>query len=367
MRKLFSFIYHRLPENWKRIIRLHSYAYNDIKGGGKTLFKSRIDRELKVFLKVEEQADKHLVREVKKDIKHCWLKYGSSPEEYFLFGFRNLDNAGRSAFVTDYEKDMTLKAKMGLDIFAKELRDKFNFYSLTAPYFHRKAFKVTESTPETEFIAFAVATKGLFVKPDNQSRGRGAHKSIVNSVDDAKKEYFELRSRGGEWMVEELICQSEATKQWNPSSVNTVRVPTFLNSEGFFVCSPVFRTGRAGFCVDNAGSGGIIAVVDANTGVLYTDGISEEGRFYEKHPDSGLSFKGWQIPRWNELMSIVEDVHKKCMPHHLYIGWDFALTDDGWVLIEGNWGQFLSQYSDHVGLKDRFMHYMNAGFYKEMR
>jgi hypothetical protein len=43
------------------------------------------------------------------------------------------------------------------------------------------------------------------------------------------------------------------------------------------------------------------------------------------------------------------------MPHHRYIGWDFALTDDGWVLIEGNWGQFLSQYVDKIGLKSKFM------------
>ena len=28
------------------------------------------------------------------------------------------------------------------------------------------------------------------------------------------------------------------------------------------------------------------------------------------------------------------------MSDHIYVGWDFALTDNGWVLIEGNWGQF---------------------------
>ena len=356
-------IYHHLPESWKRRVRLHSKAYNDIKGGSKSTFKSRINRELKVFLNEEEQTDKLLVESIKKDIKQCWLKYGTSPEEYFLFGYRDLDDKGRSAFISDYEKDMTLKSKMGLDIFAKELRDKYYFYCLTTPFFHRRAIKVAASTPETDFIAFAIEARDIFIKPDNQSRGRGAHKATINNVEDAKKEYCDMRDKGGEWMVEELIVQSEATKQWNPSSVNTVRIPTFLNQKGFFVGVPFFRTGRAGACVDNAGGGGIFANVDALTGVLYTDGIDEEGHFYEKHPDSGFVFKGFQLPRWDELLLTVEKVHKECMPHHLYIGWDFALTDNGWVLIEGNWGQFVSQYADHIGFKECFMKYMNAGVY----
>lgn len=173
-----------------------------------------------------------------------------------------------------------------------------------------------------------------------------------------------LVESGIEWMVEEAIVQSDDTKVWNASSVNTVRIPTFLNNNGFFVGVPFFRTGRAGACVDNAGGGGVFANVDSVTGVLYTDGIDEAGNFYKTHPDSGKVFKGYQIPRWNELLETVEKVHKECMPHHLYIGWDFALTADGWVLIEGNWGQFVSQYADHIGFRERFVEYMKADYYK---
>ena len=42
------------------------------------------------------------------------------------------------------------------------------------------------------------------------------------------------------------------------------------------------------------------------------------------------------------------------MPNYPYIGWDFALTQNGWVLIEGNWGQFLSEFSDREGIKESF-------------
>ncbi len=360
MKKILFSLYHHLPDKFKRIIRLYSKSYNDVAGGGQTLFKDRIEREMNAFLK----DDKGEWNAIRKDIKRCWLKYGSSPEEYFLFGFRKLNKKERGKFITDYEKDMTLKKRMGLEIFAKELRDKYCFYCLTEPFFRRRAFKMTEETKESDFVKFAVETKDLFIKPDNQSRGRGAYKVSIANESDAFKEFASLKESGIDWMIEEVIVQCEETKKWNSSSVNTVRIPTFLNKNGFFVGVPFFRTGRAGACVDNAGGGGIFANIDAKTGVVYTDGIDEAGNFYKVHPDSGLVFKGYQIPKWNELLKTTEKVHKECMPHHLYIGWDFALTNDGWVLIEGNWGQFVSQYADHIGFRERFVKYMSAEFYK---
>ena len=37
-----------------------------------------------------------------------------------------------------------------------------------------------------------------------------------------------------------------------------------------------------------------------------------------------------------------------------YIGWDCALSDKGWCLIEGNWGQFDSESADKEGIKQKF-------------
>lgn len=43
-----------------------------------------------------------------------------------------------------------------------------------------------------------------------------------------------------------------------------------------------------------------------------------------------------------------------------YIGWDFALTERGWVLIEGNWGQYVAQQSAlGKGLRTEFDKYIN--------
>ena len=106
---------------------------------------------------------------------------------------------------------------------------------------------------------------------------------------------------------------------------------------------------------DNGGSGGVFAVINPETGIVYTDGIDETGKYYSEHPDSGVKYKGWQVPRWQELCEAVEKAHKNYLPKHHYVGWDWALTDQGWTLIEENWGQFLLQFVEKVGRKRAFL------------
>lgn len=69
-------------------------------------------------------------------------------------------------------------------------------------------------------------------------------------------------------------------------------------------------------------------------------------------------FVDFQIPEWHELLQIAEKAHSK-MKGHKYIAWEFAYTPNGWVLIEGNWGQFLSQFATGKGLRKRFEKLMN--------
>ena len=165
----------------------------------------------------------------------------------------------------------------------------------------------------------------------------------------------------GNWVVEELVVQHPETAVWNESSVNTVRVPSFRTPEGVYILQPFFRTGRKGSIVDNAGQGGVFAVFDPETGVITTDGVNEFGGRYPTHPDSGIRFKGWQIPYWKELKSLVAEVHQSLPEHHRYVGFDFALNKDGqWVLIEGNWGQMVGQMAELKGIRRQFIEHITS-------
>lgn len=318
-----------------------------------------IDHALREFLTETEMNDTQYKNFLIQDIKSCYYKYLTTPQEYFLFGFKeHKDIAFRSSFLTDNYKIRSLIKITGEEVFYNELTDKMGFFQLTKTYFRRNVFKLSKESKCEDFMSFVACTPDIFVKPLADSFGKGAKAFSIRTPKEAQVIYNELTKTGKEWIVEQKIIQSDDMAQWNSTSVNTIRIPSFLYNNEFHIVKPVMRFGRKGSLVDNAGGGGLICCVDRNTGKLVTDGADESGRYYKIHPDSEKEFLGWNVPDWSDLMILVEEIHRKCMPKHRYIGWDFAHTSDGWVLIEGNWGQFLSQYVDKIGVRKDFDDYI---------
>ena len=320
-------------------------------------YKYRKDTKsaIRQFLSKKEYDDYWLRKRIVKDIYHCWKDYCTSPEEFFLFGFREMKSEKRETFLPDWIKDQTLINLIGLDVMNRELKDKYNFYKILGEYFKRDVMLLpTGGGRLLEFKEFAIKHGELFIKSNCLSKGQEAGLYKVSSEKEAEELYAKLVAKKMDWIVEEKIVQVKETAQWNESSVNTVRLPAILNDDKWTPIGPFFRTGRVGSVVDNAGSGGVFACIDPQSGVITSRAIDEFGTYYDMHPDSQLVFKGWQVPRWKELLALAEEVHKH-IPHHKYVGWDFALTEKGWILIEGNWGQFVTQYINHEGLKKQFL------------
>ena len=62
---------------------------------------------------------------------------------------------------------------------------------------------------------------------------------------------------------------------------------------------------------------------------------------------------GFQIPRWDEAKDFVRKA-AQVVPSIRIIGWDVALSQDGWVLIEANRaGEWLTQEATHTGLRTK--------------
>ena len=87
--------------------------------------------------------------------------------------------------------------------------------------------------------------------------------------------------------------------------------------------------------IDNGAAGGLIVAVDGKTGRIVGTATDEFGNRFTAHPDSGIEFDGFQLPDWNQLLSVCCEMSAK-LPAVRIIGWDMTYTDHGWIVIEGN-------------------------------
>ena len=338
-----------------KLLRWHGYSI-----GNRALpyLESSIKKYLPLYLSPEELNDAQRCKKVENDMIKGRLVNGIHPLEYILYDFEKLDYRTRQEYINDNERWVILHKIFGEDL-KKDHRDKWRFYQLTSPYFKREACKVGKDTPASDFMDFASKYSTFFVKPLEGNYGQGTYLLKCTSTEEAKNIYDKLITHGS-WIVEEVIHQTEEMASWNPTSVNTVRMPSFITASGeYHLITPFLRAGRAGAIVDNAGSGGIVVGIDKSTGRLLDFCVDEEGHRYTAHPDSGIKFSGWQVPDWEDLCRLTEEVHRSMPSGHVYVAFDFAHTAQGWVLVEGNWGQLVfNQACFRRGLKKPFFEYI---------
>lgn len=323
-------------------------------------FNHQLNNALNEFMATKELHDEECIKETIKDVKRCFYRYKTTPQEYFLFKFKHKSQEERASYISDHIIMKLVANKSGRKIHDTELNNKFSFYTLNKDYFKRKAFFFNTQTTIDNFEKFVVASTRFIAKPNGAALGNGVEIFNLQNAEEIKKTFDYLKAQKIDYILEDLIMQNEEMSEWNHSSVNTIRINSFLNNDQFNVLCPFIRTGRKGSIVDNGGQGGIFASIDKKSGKIITDGMDEKGNEFQFHPDSGIQYIGWQVPKWEELIHLAEEIHRN-MSKHNYISWDFALTDEGWVLIEGNWGEFVcQQMTNKRGYKNEFIQYLNV-------
>lgn len=146
-----------------------------------------------------------------------------------------------------------------------------------------------------------------------------------------------IQKAGDNFVIQELLSQSEATKRFNPSSLNTFRVNT-LNINGLITVENImFRHGRGDSPVDNAGAGGICVGFDPD-GKVVGKAIDAKLNEYDK-TIFGDSYKSVNIPELKSICAVAMAAHQEYLPMMCHAAWDFALDSENTpVLIEVNLG-----------------------------
>lgn len=340
-----------------RLIRRAKNKAIYIYGGYEVL--SHLKENCEYFLSKAQLADEKFMENIARDIIKSYLLYGTNANEYFCYKFPTLTAKQRNTYLPRKRKDEMLIKQMGnncSEIF-DQLKDKYNFYKMAGDFFGREACLVTADGGYDVFAQFIQKHKRVIAKPLRGGCGVGI--TILDLEDfknDAKVVFDYLMTFDTPFIVEELVKQDDRLSEWNRSSINTLRIPSFRTKDGIRIVYPSIRVGRAGSIVDNAGNGGTFAAIDSQTGRIITKGYDKRGNTYDHHPDSGKTYLGSQIPMWDELLTFVSELHCSMAKAHKYIAFDLALSTKGWVVIEANWGEMTMPQVE-----------FNKGLYKEFK
>lgn len=315
-----------------------------------------IDKMLSAFPEYYLDSD---VEDIRMDILFCMFAYGFDVEEYVFFHLDKQPVHIRKMYLSKAERTC---ANLAMNEYpdTRIFNDKWESYKRLEKYYQRDAIVISNPIHFKRFSAF-VKKHPVFVKKQvNQSCGRSIE--LVNSYCGEKniKELFAQIIQEGKCILEEVITQSDRMSVFNESSVNTVRCVTLNTKNGIKVFPFSFlKCGRRGSFVDNGGAGGILIGINDENGMIDTDGFDEAGRRFACHPDSGVTFKGYQLPDWDQVHSLCKDAASE-FSGLKYCSWDVAHTDKGWILVEGNaFGMMVGQQmTEERGIKADLQKYM---------
>jgi len=194
--------------------------------------------------------------------------------------------------------------------------------------------------------------KKIILKPISGARGQGIYLIEDSGLNDFKlnkkvitrEELQSFFMTLDNYLVCEFIEQGIFSKQFFPDSTNTIRITTLCNplNSSTFVPYSLMRFGRfKSIPADNTAIGGIFSLINLNTGELMEAvEVIEKGeiRFHSAHPDTGVLIKGVTIPHWGKLLDNIKNSATIIKPIIKIVGWDVILTNDSFVVIEGNNG-----------------------------
>lgn len=305
----------------------------------------------------EEVKDAMLYR----SIYDYWV-YGNTISEEFYMGLKDKSHEEKLAYVP-------FRWRMKFVDFINDRKDehffrnKYEAYQLLKPYYLRDVIQVQSDDDYPLFLEFIDKHPVFVVKPTSLSYGVGVYKVDSSETENKHELYNRILASGRDitknykWskndtvVLEEIINQVEELSAIHPYSVNGIRISTLRVGEKVHIVYPWFKIGANKEFVTSAALGTYDAGIDPLTGIVNTDGFKEDGSSESVHPMTGFRFKGYQIPKWDELVDMISKIALR-LPNVAYIGWDVVLTPKGWCIMEGNYsGEFMWQMFRQEGFR----------------
>lgn len=345
---MYSKIKKIIRRNWL-VVKLYSaYIYHFSKKHIQS--RREIDKIVDNLMNKECNASSSYKKWLTKDIIFTSYFYSIMPDEYYRYEFHKLSNIGRMEYVGRKESTPRFEKMTRKDI-RPIFIDKYRTYQYFKDDYKREIITIQNADDQELFLGYVSRHKTFIVKPYALHSGIGVQKITINDTNQANI-LFEKLINDGKMVVEEVIQQSPEMAVFHKESVNTIRIVTYNDRSEIRVVGTSIRMGTGNSIVDN---GCLSAGVDPETGIIISKGRHANGMdrciF---HPDTNVQILGTKVPRWEEAKALAIRLSSK-IPEQKIIGWDLALSVDGWVIVEGNTRpgiQILA--ADGVGMRNIF-------------
>lgn len=263
------------------------------------------------------------------DLLYCLFKYGASDENYLQFRFYRQPHTYRNSFIT-WRRNMAIMKYTPKDVIALFL-DKARF-NIRFQQYVKRGWLDCKTASKMEILNFVEKYPAVIVKPIESACGVGICKWVSQTVDDEKID----KIVGANYIIEEAIENCSELKALNPSSLNTLRMVTFVDKKAnVHIINVVLRVGQGNSIMDNAHAGGIACVVNSRTGRLGGEARTFKDEIFEYHPTTNVRFLDFQIPRFDECVNFVMRLASE-IPAARLVGWDVVITPTGLEVLEAN-------------------------------
>lgn len=265
------------------------------------------------------------------DMIYSLHRYGINFTEYFVHKYYSLNSVGR-------EQINNLRLQYGFCELVNDpsLRELFDNKGLTyekfKSFYKRELITVKSIEDYDLFEKFLAKHSEFIYKPLKGVCGKGI--KIYRDVRSDYKILFDNFLMHGPFVIEELIEQGEEMAALHRESINTLRIATFKIKDEVIIYGAGIRMGTGNSIVDNAGSGGLFCHVNHEYGFINTN-AKDYSKEYVFHPDTGVRFIGFDIPKWNEAKELVTAM-ARTIKEATVISWDLAYSKKGWCMVEAN-------------------------------
>ena len=201
-------------------------------------------------------------------------------------------------------------------------------FFLTLSEEHTLVLKHTHSSVGKGFMLVKQEGNGFYL--NNKVITKGDLERVLDSLDD--------------YIVTEYVNQHSYASDICSTSLNTIRFLCMWDRDKkeFFLARCFQRFGCGGNIVDNLGSGNAYCVfVDVETGEFSSDGAVNYNHSGDRvvknivHPDHEVLLTGIKIPNFVCVKSKILEMANS-FSYLKYIGFDVAITDSGFKIIEVN-------------------------------